>query len=100
MKAKITARYLTEVQVAELTGRALSTLRNDRSIGRGVPYIKIGRSVRYDLGDVIRFMDAHKIITQCDMPQESFDSCPAKFAEEDAVYCELCVGNQDRKRPL
>ena len=59
-----TIQYLTEVTVAEITGRALSTLRNDRSIGRGIPYIKIGRSVRYDINDVVRFMEAHKIRTE------------------------------------
>jgi hypothetical protein len=64
MEAKVTARYLKEVQVAEITGRALSTLRNERARGIGIPYIKIGRSVRYDLTDVIHFMDAHKIISQ------------------------------------
>jgi hypothetical protein len=57
-------QYLTEVAVAEITGRALSTLRNDRSIGRGIPYIKIGRSVRYDINDVVGFMQAHKISTE------------------------------------
>ena len=57
------ARYLTEVQVAEITGRALSTLRNERFSRCGIPYIKIGRSVRYSLQDVINFMEARKIET-------------------------------------
>ena len=57
-------KYLNEVMVAEMTGRALSTLRNERAKGIGIPYVKIGRSVRYDLADVIHFMDAHKIITE------------------------------------
>ena len=57
-------KYINEHQVAEITGRALSTLRNERSRGLGIPYIKIGRSVRYDLTDVISFMDAHKVKTQ------------------------------------
>ena len=57
-------KYINEHQVAEITGRALSTLRNERSRGLGIPYIKIGRSVRYDLTDVISFMDSHKVMTQ------------------------------------
>jgi predicted DNA-binding transcriptional regulator AlpA len=57
------SRYLNEVQVAEMTGRALSTLRNERSRNEGIPYIKIGRSVRYSLQDVINFMEARKIET-------------------------------------
>jgi len=63
MEAKVTARYLNEVRVADITGRALSTLRNERARGLGIPYIKIGRSVRYDLTDVIQFMESRKIKT-------------------------------------
>jgi len=59
-----TVQYLNEVQVAEVTGRALSTLRNDRFNRRGIPYVKIGRSVRYNLQDVVQFMEMHKIETQ------------------------------------
>jgi hypothetical protein len=57
-------KYLTEAEVAEITGRALSTLRNERSKGQGIPYIKVGRSVRYNLEDVVGFMEARKIRTQ------------------------------------
>jgi hypothetical protein len=56
-------KYLTEAQVAEITGRALSTLRNERFCRCGIPYIKIGRSVRYSLEDVVQFMESHKIST-------------------------------------
>lgn len=58
-------RYIDEVAVSKITGRALSTLRNERSKGSGIPYVKIGRSVRYELADVINFMAAHKITTNC-----------------------------------
>jgi hypothetical protein len=54
-------RYLNEVQVADMTARALSTLRNERARNEGIPYIKIGRSVRYNLQDVVQFMESHKI---------------------------------------
>ena len=50
------ARYLTEKQVVAITGRALSTTRNERFIGKIIPYIKIGKSVRYKYGDVIDFI--------------------------------------------
>jgi hypothetical protein len=60
------AKYLNEVQVAEITGRALSTLRNERFCRRGIRYIKIGRSVRYDYTDVVRYMESHKIETSID----------------------------------
>ncbi len=56
-----TPQYLTEKQVAEMTGFALSTLRNNRFMQRGIPYVKVGKSVRYKLGDVIEFMDRIQI---------------------------------------
>jgi predicted DNA-binding transcriptional regulator AlpA len=54
-------RYINEKEVARITGRGLQTLRNDRHCGRGLPYIKMGRSVRYSLEDVIAYMEARKI---------------------------------------
>jgi hypothetical protein len=55
-------KYLGENQVSEITGRALQTLRNDRFSGKGLPYVKFGRSVRYSLDDVVQFMEARKVI--------------------------------------
>jgi hypothetical protein len=60
----ITVRYLNEKQVAEITGRSLQTLRNDRFKGQGIPYVKVGRSVRYLYGDVVTFMEAGRIQTK------------------------------------
>jgi hypothetical protein len=57
-------QYVDEKLVSKILGRALSTLRNDRHRGRGIPYIKVGRSVRYDMRDVVKFMEAHKIETE------------------------------------
>jgi len=59
-----TQQYLTEKQVSKITGRALSTLRNERSKGKGIPYLKIGRSVRYNFEDVVEFMERHRIETR------------------------------------
>ena len=61
---ELQAKYLNESQVSKITERALSTLRNERSKGQGIPYIKVGRSVRYSLKDVIQFMESRKIMTQ------------------------------------
>jgi len=55
-------QYLSEREVSQLTGRALSTLRNDRQTGNGFPYVKWGRFVRYRKGDVIEFMESRKIV--------------------------------------
>ncbi len=58
----ITKPFLNEVEVAEITGRAVTTLRNDRHLRRGIPYLKISaRTVRYKITDVINFMEARRI---------------------------------------
>ena len=59
----IQKEYITEKEVAEITGRALSTLRNERFLGKGIPYIKIGKSVRYKYDEVINFMESRRIET-------------------------------------
>jgi hypothetical protein len=56
--------YIGEREVNRITGRALPTLRNDRFNKRGIPYVKLGRSVRYRLADVLEFMEARKIDTE------------------------------------
>jgi hypothetical protein len=64
-------RYIDEQEVARITGRALSTLRNERFQHRGIPYYKVGRSVRYSRGDVIEFMEKHRIETEPHAGQKS-----------------------------
>ena len=54
-------RYIDEKEVSKITGRALSTLRNERFMGKGIPYVKVGRSVRYRIDDVIAFMERYRI---------------------------------------
>lgn len=54
-------QYLTEKEVSEMTRIPLSTLRNQRHLGIGFPYLKISRSVRYSWADVVNFMEARKI---------------------------------------
>lgn len=54
-------KYIDEKEVSRITGLALPTLRNDRCTKRRLAYIKIGRSVRYSLEDVVQFMESHRI---------------------------------------
>lgn len=54
--------YLNEREVAALTGRAISTLRNERHLRRGLPYLKVSkRSIRYKTQDVLAGMEARRI---------------------------------------
>jgi predicted DNA-binding transcriptional regulator AlpA len=53
-----------EEVVSEITGLALPTLRNYRFMGKGIPYLKLGRSVRYDLRDVYAYLENAKVETR------------------------------------
>jgi hypothetical protein len=64
--------YLNEFEVAAITGRAVSTLRNERHLRRGFPYLKIGkRSIRYKTSDIIATMEARRISFE----QNEGDAC-------------------------
>jgi predicted DNA-binding transcriptional regulator AlpA len=54
-------KFINEKQVAEMTRLSVATLRNDRWLGRGIPYVKLGRSVRYSLEAVLNYMQAHTV---------------------------------------
>jgi len=54
--------YLKEQEVSEITGLAVQTLRNQRHVRKGIPYLKIGaRSIMYKTADVVSFMERHRI---------------------------------------
>lgn len=57
----MTDRLLTQSQVAEWTGMSSAWFEQSRFKGTGIPYIKIGRSVRYRTSDVQRWIDEHVI---------------------------------------
>lgn len=42
---------MDEHQLQKITGFSLSRIRNDRYLGKGFPFVKIGASVRYTAGD-------------------------------------------------
>ena len=54
-------QWLTEVEVSLLTKLSLSTLRAHRFYRKGMPYSKVGRSVRYRLADVAAFMASRRV---------------------------------------
>ena len=49
------------IETAEMVSRAVQTLRNDRHRRQGIPYVKLGRSIRYSLEDIVDYLDARKI---------------------------------------
>lgn len=56
-----TAQWLNEADVSKVYGISLSKLRQDRHKCRGIPYAKMGRSVRYSVADLEAFMANNRI---------------------------------------
>jgi excisionase family DNA binding protein len=52
---------LVAEEVAALTGLSIETLAQWRSQRRGIPYLKIGRSVRYALADVQAYLEGCRV---------------------------------------
>ena len=50
--------FMTEREVAQFLNRSVRTLRNDRWLGRGIPYVKVGRTVRYRFADVQAYVNS------------------------------------------
>jgi predicted DNA-binding transcriptional regulator AlpA len=51
-------RLLTDREVSQITSRARSTLQKDRLVGGGIPYVYVGRLVRYRASDVEAYIAA------------------------------------------
>ena len=47
--------------VASLTGLSLEALAQWRSQKRGIPYLKVGRAVRYDPADVQAYLEGCRV---------------------------------------
>ena len=55
-RAEINDRLLDDHEVAQITRRARSTLQKDRVSGTGIPFVRIGRLVRYRQSDVAAYV--------------------------------------------
>ena len=55
--------WLTERETSEMTGISRSTLQKHRFYGKGIPYVKIGSSIRYSVKAIKAFMDANTVLT-------------------------------------
>lgn len=53
-------RYLSEQQAADYIGLSQKTLQRMRVSGNGMPFIKAGARVLYDLTDLDTFMETRK----------------------------------------
>ncbi len=58
---KTIAELLTAEEVAAMTGLCIETLAQWRSQKRGIPYLKLGRAVRYDPEDVQAYLQGCRV---------------------------------------
>ena len=52
---------IDEKSLAKILSKSLQTLRNDRFLKRGIPYLKVGRSVRYSVDDVENYLKDSRV---------------------------------------
>ena len=55
------AVLLTEKEVQEYYKININTLQRNRSVGLGLPYVKLGRLVRYKVSDIEKYLDANTV---------------------------------------
>lgn len=58
---KTTVQALDENRAAAILGVAVQTLRNWRHLRKGPAYVKMGRSVRYQIVDLESYLQRSKI---------------------------------------
>lgn len=56
-------KLLNPDELSEILNISVNTLANDRYLGQGVPYIKVGKRVRYRLEDVLAYLEAQRVAT-------------------------------------
>ena len=52
---------LSEKEVEEIYGLNSRTLQRERNLGVGMPYVKIGKRVRYKNTDIEKYIDLHTV---------------------------------------
>ena len=61
MTTNLKEKALNEHEAAFILGLAVQTLRNDRHLRQGCPYVKIKRSVRYLVSDIENYLMKNRI---------------------------------------
>jgi predicted DNA-binding transcriptional regulator AlpA len=57
---EVVMELLTQREVSKMINMSEAWLEQKRCKGGGIPFIKIGRSVKYDRKDVEEFIEKHK----------------------------------------
>lgn len=61
ISADVLPPVATSRHVAALVASTESSLAQDRYLGKGIPYTKVGRRVRYLRADVLEFLAANRV---------------------------------------
>lgn len=61
MTADSIPQVINEHEAAKLLSKSVQTLRNERHLRKGPPYLKMGRSVRYRVDDLFGYLERHRI---------------------------------------
>ncbi|EGR2301927.1 helix-turn-helix domain-containing protein [Vibrio parahaemolyticus] len=56
-------KYLTSKQLADLLQLTESTLANQRSQGRGIPFVKVEKAVRYRVSDIEAYLSKEESVS-------------------------------------
>ncbi len=56
-------RLLSQKEVVAWTGMSPAWFEISRFKGTGIPYVKIGRSIRYKTSEVQRWIESHVVVT-------------------------------------
>lgn len=62
MTAAMTVRHLRPTELAERWGMTEKRLADDRALGKGPAFLKVGSSVRYRLIDIEAFEAKHLVL--------------------------------------
>lgn len=49
---------LNQKMYCEITGKSAATAEQDRIYGRGCPFVRMNRSIRYPLNDVVSWLES------------------------------------------
>ena len=62
MDKLIADKLITDKELAEHLSQGVQTLRNNRSKGKGFPYIKLpGGAIRYEMREIERILEERKV---------------------------------------
>ena len=54
-------QFLSEIEVAKILSISRATLQQNRWLNRGLPFFKVGRSVRYSGDDLQAYIEENRV---------------------------------------